>query len=175
LQYTIDSFQFDESEGDLMTPTNSSQCRISPSDDDEVRLDSETGEAVKDLEEVDYSTDNSSEIEDWDDRIYMRSYKRIMYLFDLAKNEGRDSKTEFFVHQIKVEARPHGSDSCKLPSTTRTLTIVYVCHLLIIWPNQEKAWAQLGSRLANSEVQARRNLCHDLGGEGDACHLMAVV
>jgi hypothetical protein len=58
-------------------------------------------ELIKDLEETEYSTDNSSDIDDWEDPLCKQSYKRIMFLFDLAKEEGQDSKTEFVVHQIK--------------------------------------------------------------------------
>ena len=62
---------------------------------------SDADEEVPDLEEVEYSTDNSSEIDGWEAPTHHSSYKRVMSLFEIAKEEDLDSKIEFVVHEMK--------------------------------------------------------------------------
>jgi hypothetical protein len=53
--------------------------------------------------------------------------------------------------------------------------IVYACHLLITWPEQNKAWAEMGRSLAFSEIQAIRNLCHQFIAEDNGKFVMEVM
>jgi hypothetical protein len=63
--------------------------------------ESDADEEVPDLEEIEYSTDNSSEIDGWEAPTHHSSYRRMMSLFEFAQEEELDSKIEFVAHKMK--------------------------------------------------------------------------
>ena len=88
-----------------------SQCQ-SPPPDYGKSVYTEMSESIKDLEEVDYSTDNSSVIENPDHRSLTPRLNEFNRLVAQVKSEGYKIETEIVTHEIAGMAT--GSETCKL-------------------------------------------------------------
>jgi len=89
----------------------SSQCQAIPSDR-EKSVDTDVDETIRDVEEVGYSTDNSSIIENPDQHRLTPRLDEFNRFVALVKSEGHKIETEIVTHEIAGMAT--GSETCKL-------------------------------------------------------------
>lgn len=136
-----------------------SQCRTSPSVDEDV-TNTHADEVVPDLEEVEYSTDNSSIIEDPKELSSTPYLDALNSLIAEVKEEGWEFDTEIKTHKMNGLSGGPEIRECPLDyPSDRRLIAVYVAQLLISWPREQKANAVIGRFLAASESEAIESLC----------------
>lgn len=139
--------------------TTFSQCQTSPSVDRDV-VDTEVDKVFPDLEEVEYSTDNSSDIEVTKELSSTPHLDTLNSLIAEVKEEGWEFDTEIKTHKMNGLSGGPEIRECPLDyPSDRRLIAVYVSQLLISWPREQKANAVMGWKLAASESEAIESLC----------------